>query len=86
MFGAAGDDRHAHVDVRELAGVAGGGVVGEHDQVGAVADLEPSEPVVGSDSDGSNAVQHEPDPQAEHKERVNPDGKRPRGPYPTGNV
>jgi hypothetical protein len=47
---------------------------------------KPPEPAVGSDSEGSNAVQHEPDPQAEHKERVNPDGKRPRGPYPTGNT
>ncbi|WP_041675602.1 hypothetical protein [Ramlibacter tataouinensis] len=42
------------------------------------------EPEIGSDSEGSNAVQHEPNPEADRR----PPGERsraPRGPYTTGN-
>ncbi|MBL0419894.1 hypothetical protein JI739_06000 [Ramlibacter sp. AW1] len=47
----------------------------------------PPEPEVGSDSEGSNAIQHEPNPQADRThEPLGPDGRRLRGPYPTGNT
>ena len=48
---------------------------------------EEAEPEVGSDSEGSNATQHEPNPKADvQHEHVLEDGRRLRGPYPTGNV
>lgn len=48
---------------------------------------QPPEPEVGSDSEGSNAVQHEPNPQADKdREPILEDGRKLRGPYPTGNV
>ncbi|MEJ7932374.1 hypothetical protein WG922_20545 [Ramlibacter sp. AN1015] len=48
---------------------------------------EKPEPVVGSDSEGSNAVQHEPNPKADReREPTMDDGRKLRGPYPTGNV
>ncbi len=42
------------------------------------------EPEVGSDSEGSNAVQHHPDPQADHRSPERTGAVR--GPYPTGNI
>lgn len=48
---------------------------------------QPEEPPVGSDSEGSNAVQHEPNPQADReRDTARGDGRKLRGPYPTGNT
>ncbi|HSW17625.1 MAG TPA: hypothetical protein VLJ86_10390 [Ramlibacter sp.] len=44
------------------------------------------DPEVGSDSEGSNAVQHEPDPKADRRAPMREDGRAHRGPYPTGNT
>ena len=50
---------------------------------------KPPEPEVGSDSEGSNAVQHQPNPRADvlhEHEHMLEDGRRLRRPYPTGNA
>jgi hypothetical protein len=47
---------------------------------------KPPQPEVGSDSEGSNAVQHEPNPKADNRTPTREDGRAPRGPYPTGNT
>ena len=49
---------------------------------------KPEELPVGSESEGSNATQHEPNPDADRdpeREHTRSDGRKVRGAYPTGN-
>jgi hypothetical protein len=46
----------------------------------------PAPPEPGSESEGSNATRHRPDPAAGPRPRSGNEGHAPRGPYTTGNT
>ena len=46
----------------------------------------PAPPEPGSESEGSNATQHHPDPQADQRSRGKDDGRAPHRPFTTGNT
>ncbi len=50
-----------------------------------IPERRPPRPAVGDESEGSNAVQHHPDPRADDRPPSGPGGRAPRGAYPTGN-